>query len=114
MENFTLHAIAKELQSVLIGQRLGKAYQLGTTDLYLDFRLRDGRSLMISTDPQRLAIYLTSRSIKQFAAQPRIDTNFVLLIKKYLSGAQVAGLEHLGYDRVVHINFQAEDEAGHK
>ncbi|HYE72458.1 MAG TPA: NFACT family protein, partial [Blastocatellia bacterium] len=108
------HAIAKELQSVLIGQRLGKAYQLGTTDLYLDFRLRDGRSLMISTDPQRLAIYLTSRSIKQFAAQPRIDTNFVLLIKKYLSGAQVAGLEHLGYDRVVHINFQAEDEAGHK
>lgn len=114
MENFSLHAIAKELQAVLAGQRLGRAYQIGTTDLYLDFRLRDGRGLMISTDPQRLAIYLTSRTIKQFEIQPRIDTNFALLTKKHLSSARIIAIDHLGYDRVLHINFQAEDEGGHE
>jgi predicted ribosome quality control (RQC) complex YloA/Tae2 family protein len=112
MENFTLHAIAQELSPLLQGQRLGKVHQLGATDLACDFRLRDGRLLIISTDPQRLALYLTSRSIKQLEGEARTDTNFALLARKYLNGARVAGLEHIGYDRVVRMALIAEDETG--
>lgn len=114
MENFTLHAIAQELGPLLKGQRLGKVYQLGATDLACDFRLRDGRLLVVSTDPQRLALYLTSRSVKQLEGDARADTNFVLLARKYLNGARVTGLEHIGYDRVVRMALLAEDETGAK
>lgn len=112
MENFTLHAITNELSSLLTEQRLGKVHQFGTTDLACDFRLRDGRRLVISTDPQRLALYLTARTFRQLEGEARTDSPFVLLIKKYLGGARVRGVEHIGYDRVVRFAFDAEDEAG--
>jgi predicted ribosome quality control (RQC) complex YloA/Tae2 family protein len=112
MENFTLHAIAIELSSLLAGQRLGKIYQLGATDLAFDFRLRDGRLLALSTDPQRLALYLTARGVRQLEGDPRTDAAFALLVKKHLGGARLTGLEHLGYDRVVRFDFAAENEAG--
>jgi predicted ribosome quality control (RQC) complex YloA/Tae2 family protein len=112
MENFTLHAVAAELSSLLAGQRLGKVHQLGATGLACDFRLRDGRLLVVSTDPQRLALYLTARAVRQLEGGARTDAAFALLVKKYLGGARLTGLEHLGYDRVVRFDFAAENEAG--
>ncbi len=112
MDNFLLHAITNELNTTLSGLRLGKVYQLGATDLALDFRLRDGRLLYLATDPQRLALYLTARSARQFGVEARNDIAFTALLKKYLGGAQLMVVEKLGYDRVVTFNFAAEDEAG--
>jgi len=112
MDNFLLQAIVNELEPLLAGHRLGKTVQLNTTDMALDFRLRDGRWLMVSTDPSRLALYLTSRQPKQLSDEPRTDTSFVALVKKYLSGARLTGIEKLGYDRVVSFHFDAEDENG--
>lgn len=112
MENFTLHAIVAELSSTLVGQRIGKIYQLGTTDLALDVRLRDGRWLRVSTDPKRLALYLTTRSVRQLETEARADTPFVSLAKKYLSSARIVAVEGLGYDRVVRFSLLAEEESG--
>jgi predicted ribosome quality control (RQC) complex YloA/Tae2 family protein len=112
MENFTLQAITRELALLLKGQRLGKVYQLGATDLALDFRLRDGRWLIVSTDPQRLALYLTRRKLSQLGAEARAETPFVSLLKKYLAAAPLVGLDQSGYDRVVCFNFAAETEDG--
>src|SRR5438067_2547189 len=110
MDNFLLHAITDELAATLTGSRLGKVFQLGATDLALDFRLRDGRLLLVSTDPQRLALYLTTRTIRQLEAEARADTAFPALVKKYLSGARLLHLEKLAYDRVMTFDFQAETE----
>ena len=110
MDIFLLQAIAKELEPLLAGHRLGKIVQLNTTDLALDFRLRDGRWLVISTDPARLALYLTSRQPKQLSDEPRTDTGFVALAKKYLGSARLLAMETLGYDRVVNFDFEAEDD----
>jgi predicted ribosome quality control (RQC) complex YloA/Tae2 family protein len=112
MDNFLLHAITNELNTTLSGLRLGKAYQLGATDLALDFRLRDGRLLYLSTDPQRLALYLTARSARQFDLEARHDLAFPALLKKYLGGAQLLDVEKLGYDRVVTFHFAAETDEG--
>jgi predicted ribosome quality control (RQC) complex YloA/Tae2 family protein len=112
MDIFLLQAIANELELLLAGHRLGKIVQLNTTDVALDFRLRDGRWLVISTDPARLALYLTSRQPKQLSDEPRTDTGFVALIKKYLGSARLVGLDKLGYDRVVSFDFEAEDDDG--
>ncbi len=110
MENFTLHTIAAELTTLLVGHRIGKIFQLGTTDLAVDFRLRDGRWLRIATDPQRLALYLTARSVRQLEIEARADTPFAALSKKYLSGARVVAVEGLGYDRVVRVSLFVEEE----
>lgn len=110
MDNFLLHAITNELNTTLSGLRLGKVHQLGATDLVLDFRLRDGRLLYLSTDPQRLALYLTARSPRQFDLEARHDLAFPALLKKYLGSAQLIDVEKLGYDRVVTFHFAAENE----
>jgi predicted ribosome quality control (RQC) complex YloA/Tae2 family protein len=112
MENFTLQAVVTELETLLVGRRLGKVYQLGATDLALDFHLSDGRWLIISTDPQRLALYLTSRTARQFEAEARADTPFTSLLKKHLGGARLAVIDKLGYDRVVRFEFEAKDASG--
>ncbi len=109
MENFTLHILTNEIAPLLIGQRVGKIFQFGVTDVALDLRLRDDRCLFISTDPKRLALYLTARAPKQIAGA-RTDTAFVALCKKYLSNARLTAIEHLGYDRVVRISLEGEDE----
>ncbi len=110
MDLFLLQAIVKELEPLLAGHRLGKIVQLNTTDVALDFRLRDGRWLVISTDPARLALYLASRQPKQLSDEPRTDTGFVALAKKYLGSARLLAMESLGYDRVVNFELEAEDD----
>lgn len=112
MDNFLLQALVTELESVLVSRRLGKVFQLGATGLAVDFHLRDGRWLTISTDPQRLALYLTDQSPKLSDEGPRSDTAFVALLKKHLDNAKLVALEKLGYDRVVKFEFVAEGEAG--
>src|SRR5262245_6926636 len=100
MENFLLQTVVNEIEPLLKGHRLAKIHQLGATDLIIDFHLRDGRWLVISTDPQRLAVYLGSRAPKQMGGELRSDTQFVSLVKKYLGGARIVAIEKLGYDRV--------------
>ncbi len=112
MEAFTLHTLVSELTALLVGHRLGKIVQFGVTDLAFDVRLREGRWLLVSTDPKRLALYLTTKSIRQFESEARTDTPFVALCKKYLSGARIVAIESLGYDRVVRVSFSAETESG--
>jgi predicted ribosome quality control (RQC) complex YloA/Tae2 family protein len=114
MDNFLLQAIVTELEPLLVGRRFGRVYQLGSTGLMIDLHLRDGRWLAISTDPNRLALYLTTRSPKQTGESPRSDTAFVALLKKHLSSARIVALEKLGYDRVVKFEFATEDEGGPK
>jgi predicted ribosome quality control (RQC) complex YloA/Tae2 family protein len=112
MDNFLLQIIVNELDPLLGGHRLRSIYQLGATDLAIDLNLRDGRWLAISTDPQRLAVYLTARNPKRLGDEARSDTGFVALVKKYLGGARLLTIEKLGYDRVIHFEFDAEDEDG--
>lgn len=112
MDNFLLQAITNELDPALRSQRLGRIAQLNTTDVAFDFRLRDGRWLVASTDPARLALYLTTRQPKQLSEEYRTDTAFVSLVKKHLGNAKLTTLEKLGYDRVIRFEFEAEDETG--
>jgi predicted ribosome quality control (RQC) complex YloA/Tae2 family protein len=114
MDNFVLRWIALELDETLRQERLGKTYQLGTTDLALDLRRRDGRWLFISTSPRQPAIFLTTRQPRELRVEPRSDTAFVSLLRKYLNGARLMGIEKLGYDRVLLLTFLASDDSGEK
>jgi len=105
MDNFLLQAVVTELESVLIGHKPGRIFQIGSTDLLIDLNLRDGRLLHISADPLRLTLNLTTRTHRQFNDEPRNDTQFVSTLKKHISGSRLISIEKLGYDRVVHFRF---------
>jgi predicted ribosome quality control (RQC) complex YloA/Tae2 family protein len=112
MDNFLLQIIVNELGLRLGGHRIGGIYQIGATDLAIDFYAPNERWLIISTDPQRLAFYLTARNPKHGVDELRSDTAFVALAKKHLGGARLVTAEKLGYDRVVHLEFNVKDKAG--
>src|SRR5262245_1443662 len=112
MDNFLLQIIVNELGLRLGGHRVGGIYQIGATDLAIDFYAPNERWLMISTDPQRLAFFLTARNPKQSGDEPRSDTAFVALARKHLGGSRLAAAEKLGYDRVVHLEFNVKDKDG--
>ncbi|MFN0085308.1 MAG: NFACT family protein [Blastocatellia bacterium] len=108
MDNFLLHAIATEMEAALVGRRFGRIYQIGATDLALDLRLRDDHWLRISTDPQRLALYLSTQHPRKSGEEIRTDTPFAALARKYLDGGRLIAMEKLGYDRVVRFEFAVE------
>ncbi len=112
MDNFLLQGVVSELGSFLIGHRPGRTFQLGATDLLIDFHQRDGRLLLISTDPARLTLHLTARSHRQMNDEPRNDTPFVSLLKKHLADARLISIDKVGYDRVVHFDFERETGGG--
>ncbi|HEU0174723.1 MAG TPA: NFACT family protein [Blastocatellia bacterium] len=112
MDNFLLQIIVNELGLRLGGHRIGGIYQIGATDLAIDFYAPNERWLMISTDPQRLAFFLTARNPKQGRDELRSDTAFVALARKHLGGSRLATAEKLGYDRVAHLEFNVKDKDG--
>src|SRR5262245_27593532 len=112
MDNFLLQIIVNELGARLGGHRVGGIYQIGATDLAIDFYAPNERWLMISTDPQRLAFYLTARNPKQSGEVLRTDTAFAALARKHLGGSRLATVEKLGYDRVVHLEFNVRGQDG--
>src|SRR5262245_9900301 len=89
MDNFLLQIIVNEIGLRLGGHRVGGIYQIGATDMAIDFYAPNERWLMISTDPQRLAFYLTARNPKQSGGEPRSDTAFVALARKHLGGSRL-------------------------
>jgi predicted ribosome quality control (RQC) complex YloA/Tae2 family protein len=112
MDNFLLQIIVNEFGLRIGGHRIGGIYQIGATDLAIDFYAPNERWLMISTDPQRLAFYLTARNPKQSGEELRSDTAFVALARKHLGGSRLAAAEKLGYDRVVHLEFNVKGKDG--
>ncbi len=109
MDIFFIHGLVDELAILLPGHRPGKAFQVGTTDLLLDFNLRDHRWLHISTDPSRLGCYLSRRAPRKGVEVARSDTPFVELLRKHLDGLRLSTIEGLGYDRVIRLRF-GDDE----
>lgn len=112
MDSFLLQAMVHELSGRLTGQRIGKIHQSGATDLSLDFGLRDGRCLIVSTDSSRLAVFLGNRPRATSDRKASGLPQFAALARKYLGTARLINLTKVGYDRVVHLEFSAIEESG--
>ena len=113
MENFIVQAVYDELKERLVGQRLGKVYQLNATDCAFDFHLGDGSWLFISTRPSDPHIYLTHRSIKSLEAAATVSPQFAMVLRKHLNRAVVVALRKPPTERVIEFelsNYGADGE----
>jgi predicted ribosome quality control (RQC) complex YloA/Tae2 family protein len=113
MNDQTIKAIVEEVAPLLVGQRLGKIFQLSRTSVAIDFRLSDGRYLFISVDPGLAPrLYLVARRVRELEKQSAQPASFLLSLKKHLGGARLLSLTKDEGDRVVRFHFSAEDALG--
>src|SRR5882724_3119226 len=112
MENFIVQAVFDELKEKLLGQRLGKVFQLSATDCAFDIHLADGSWLFVSCQPSDPHIYLTSRSIKSLEGQGNVSPQFALVLRKHLGGATLVALTKPSTERVIEFEFSNYDSAG--
>ena len=112
MDDQTIGAIVEELAPVLRGCVMGKVFQLGRAALAIDFRLKDGRYLFVSVEPNQPRIYLIARSVRELEKQSLAPSPFALALRKHLSGASLHEITKDERDRIVRLFFHARDAIG--
>lgn len=111
MDNLLLKTIVGELDSIIVGTRLRRAHQLASSDLLMDFDLRDNRRLFITTNAKSPALFLTTKTHRDHLDKARTDTQFISLLRKYLYNARLVHVEKLEHDRIVKFEFAVTSES---
>lgn len=108
----TIEKIKAELQTALIGRRLGKIFQLSRFELAVDFRLADSSYLFISIEPVNPRIYLITRRVKDLEKQSGTPSSFHMFVRKRLSSAVLEEIEQVPDERILRFEFSSRDELG--
>lgn len=102
-------AVAKELDGALAGARVEKVYQPSKEEILLFCRVgRETRKLIASSSPASARVCFTDTAGENPAAPPM----FCMLLRKHLAGAQIEGVETVGFERAIKITFACRDELG--
>ncbi|MCL2676482.1 MAG: NFACT family protein [Streptococcaceae bacterium] len=104
-----LHHIIAEISEQLIGGRIQKINQPFEQELVLTVR-GNGKShkLLLSAHPTFGRIQLTETDFQN----PQNPNNFVMILRKYLSGAFIEEIEQIDNDRQVLFHISTKDEIG--
>lgn len=112
MNDQTLEEIVEELARALRGGVWGKVFQLSALTLAVDFRVGDGRYLLLSAEPNQPRLHLVKRTVRELERSSLPPSNFALVLRKALGGARLeAAAKDVG-DRVVRLSFSAESATG--
>lgn len=104
-----IHSLLNSIKPTLVNGRLSKIYQPFEQDLVLTFRNeRKNYQLLISANAQYPRFYLTKKAI----ANPDRAPTFVMVLRKYLEGSILQGIEQVGVDRIVNFRFSNRNELG--
>ena len=108
----TVAAIRGELESALVGQKLGRVFQLGKLELAIDFRLRDSSYVFISLTPGDPRTYLIKRRLRDLEKASLHSSQFALILRKRLAGAEVVSLAQVENERVLIISLKHFGDLG--
>jgi len=111
MENFYLSALVGELRQQLIGRNIGRAL-LSSTEMLFDLRPSDGRALFVSLKRSHPALFLSSRSLKQFAKESNSASAFAAHLRKVVAGAEVVSITKPLLDRIIHLELEKYNLSG--
>src|SRR5687768_4523107 len=114
MDIATLRAIQGELENTIVGKRLGRLFPLTRFETAADMHLADGRWLFFSIEPASPRIYLIRRRLRDIEKQSGNPSPFLLLLKKRLSNALLTKISVAEEDRVMLLEFDAENELGER
>ena len=106
MDGLTLAASVVELQC-LVGGKIEKIQQPEKYELLFSVHTNSGsKRLLVSSSSENCRIQLTSDKRLSPAEAP----NFLMLLRKHLTGARIVSIEQPNLDRIVLIRFEAFTE----
>ncbi|MCS6873102.1 MAG: NFACT family protein [Pyrinomonadaceae bacterium] len=105
----TVEALAEEFEKFLNGKTLGKIFQLSSFSFAFDFLLPYGLYLFVSVEPNFPRVYLIRRKLREL--KEVTPSNFLLFVRKRLSGAILESISKLKQDRVLELGFIKRDES---
>lgn len=104
-------AVADELNRNISGGRIYKVYQPEKDTLLLYIRSNNRNiKLLLSSNANTARIHITEIEYENPASPPM----FCMLLRKHLIGGTIAGLEFSGYERIIGLLVEADDELGDK
>ena len=106
MDGITLRAVAADLEKRIMDARIEKIYQPEKDELILI--LRSGEKLLLSASASHARVHITEFP----RANPPQPPMFCMLLRKHLTGSKIVAIRQPGFERVLHIDFQAQDEMG--
>ncbi len=106
MDGLSLSAVVHELNS-LIGGRIEKVQQPEKDELLISIHTAGGSCrLLISASPENCRIVLTDEKKQSPVDAPA----FLMLMRKYLTGARITSVEQYNGDRIVDIGIETRSE----
>ncbi len=104
---FTMRIAAKELDAMLSGGRVNKLNQPTADEITMQIYSGGKNYNLIASANAQCARVCTTSLEKQ---NPDVAPNFCMLLRKHLSGATVAKVENLGYERITRIMFNGRND----
>ena len=106
MDGLSLSAVVQELNSI-IGGRIEKVQQPEKDELLIAIHAAGGSyRLLISASPENCRIVLTNEKKQSPVDAPA----FLMLMRKYLTGARIVGIEQPNMDRVAELELETVSE----
>lgn len=103
------HAMVHELNDLLKSGRITKIHQPYENEVIITFRAnRKNYPVLLSAHPNYARVQIT----KIPYANPAVPTNFAMMLRKYLDGAILNGIQQVENDRIVNFSFSKRNELG--
>ncbi len=104
-----LHVLSTELARVALGARIDKISQPTRDCLIIALRWKGGSGkLLLSASAQGPRLHFTDSAPENPKAAPM----FCMLLRKHLGAGRLVGVEQMGLDRVLHLQFETANELG--
>ncbi|MCG9967619.1 NFACT family protein [Pelotomaculum terephthalicicum JT] len=108
-DGLVLAAVTKELEEKLVGGRVERIYQPSKDEIILLMHRQGFRGrLILSANAQNARVHLTT-SARENPASPPL---FCMVLRKYLEGGRVIGIEQPELERVFLMRIESRDELG--
>ena len=103
----TLHAVAYELNELLVDGRIEKIYQPENDEITLTVKkAKKLYTLVVSANPAHPRIHITTQKKENSYTAPA----FCMLLRKYLSGSFIKSVEIFNNDRIIKIDVIQQNE----
>jgi len=109
-DGITAHAMAKELNRLLLGGRIGKIQQPSRETILLQVRAGgENHRLLICCGGSDARIQITADDAPDNPASPPM---FCMFLRKHLSGGLIRSVVCPGFERILQMEIEVEDELG--
>ena len=109
MDGATLRQIKNEIEGVALGARVDRIAQPTREELILHLRWRGGSGkLLLSAGANSARVHFT----ENVPENPKTPPMFCMLLRKHLLSAKLLAVRQFGMDRILFLDFEAQNELG--